>query len=141
MSDVMLDAKKVIHALLCHHTKETLILTLPLRLARRSAEGQGFLKMNRPQDSQLPTKSTSGDTTRKTPQEKTTAKSKNYYLIAYNLLSAGLWAGVLTRTVLLASTKGYASVYAETFEYVKYVQTLAVLEILHAAVGMSSSLS
>lgn len=92
--------------------------------------------MNRPQDSQLPTKSTSGGTIRKTPEERATAKSKNYYLIAYNFLSAGLWAVVLGRVVLLATSKGYASVYAETFEYVKYVQTLAVLEILHAAVGM-----
>ncbi|QIW95232.1 hypothetical protein AMS68_000750 [Peltaster fructicola] len=92
--------------------------------------------MNRPQDSQLPTKSTSGDTTRKTPGEKATAKSKNYYLIAYNFVSAGLWAVVLGRTVLLATTRGYAVVYPELFEYVKYVQTLAVLEILHAAAGI-----
>jgi very-long-chain (3R)-3-hydroxyacyl-CoA dehydratase len=89
--------------------------------------------------------------------------SKNAYLLAYNALSAALWAGVLYKTVTTGSQeiskagadgwiksgegplgavqKGLASgkVYDELEVYTRMVQSLAGLEVLHSLFGTSPS--
>jgi very-long-chain (3R)-3-hydroxyacyl-CoA dehydratase len=84
---------------------------------------------------------------------------KNTYLVAYNALSAALWAGVLYKTVaigshevLAASKSGWIStgegplgalqkglgsgaVYDGLEEYTRITQTLAGLEVLHSLFG------
>lgn len=84
---------------------------------------------------------------------------KNTYLLAYNAVSAALWAGVLYKTVtigaheiqtarkagsffgrndLQSAAAGLASgkVFKELDEYTRMVQSLAGLEVLHSLVGM-----
>lgn len=101
------------------------------------------------------------------PRSKTTAAqrrpasspAKNTYLIAYNAISAALWAGVLYKTVtiganevnnaskngwitsgeppLAALQKGLGSgkVYDGLEEYTRLTQSLAGLEVLHSIFG------
>ena len=90
---------------------------------------------------------------------------KNAYLLAYNALSAALWAGVLVQTVTIggheimnaqkagsffgsdnwitAMRTGLASgkVYDNLEAYTRTVQTLAGMEVLHSLFGMSPYLS
>lgn len=86
---------------------------------------------------------------------------KNTYLLAYNAVSAALWAGVLYKTVtigtheiqtarkagsffgrndLQSAAAGLASgkVFGELEEYTRLVQSLAGLEVLHSLVGTLS---
>lgn len=77
--------------------------------------------MDRPSDAQLPA--------RKGPP------AKAQYLVGYNGISAVLWLTVLLSTVSADIEEGYTQAYSSVFEYVKWVQTLAVMEILHAAFG------
>lgn len=83
---------------------------------------------------------------------------KNAYLLAYNAVSAALWAGVLYKTVaisahevqtarkagsffgrndLQSAAAGLASgkVFGELEEYTRLVQSLAGLEVLHSLIG------
>ncbi|KAH5139211.1 very-long-chain (3R)-3-hydroxyacyl-CoA dehydratase [Parastagonospora nodorum] len=86
--------------------------------------------------------------------------AKNTYLLAYNALSAALWAGVLYKTITVGSQeiskagtggwikagegplgavqKGLASgkVYDELEVYTRMVQSLAGLEVLHSLFGI-----
>jgi very-long-chain (3R)-3-hydroxyacyl-CoA dehydratase len=86
---------------------------------------------------------------------------KNTYLLAYNALSAALWAGVLYKTVVTAShsaasaskdgwiksgagpidalQQGLSSgaVYDDLEEYTRLTQSLAGLEVLHSLFGTS----
>lgn len=88
--------------------------------------------------------------------------AKNAYLLAYNAVSAALWAGVLYQTVIIggyeimnahkasvifgkgdwftAIQRGLASgkVYDNLEHYTRAVQTLAGLEVLHSLVGRFS---
>lgn len=64
---------------------------------------------------------------------------KAIYLILYNSISALLWTVVLGRTVLIAARYGTSNVYTGAGEFTKWTQTLAGLEVLHAAIGNSSS--
>jgi hypothetical protein len=79
------------------------------------------------------------------------------YLIAYNLMSAGLWTAVLNRVATLAvssaagavasgavtdldslaavGARSSAALEASSGEFVRWVQTAAALEVLHAAFG------
>jgi hypothetical protein len=89
---------------------------------------------------------------------------KNTYLLAYNAVSAALWAGVLYKTVtigaheiqtarkagsffgrndLQSAAAGLASgkVFAELDGYTRMVQSLAGLEVLHSLLGMLLSQS
>jgi len=59
---------------------------------------------------------------------------KNAYLTFYNFASAVLWTAVLARTVTNLD-KNAGSVYAVQGEYVKWVQTLALVEVLHSLFG------
>ena len=63
------------------------------------------------------------------------SRGSRQYLIAYNLISAILWSIVMGKVALIASTQGTNKVYAAAGEYTKWVQTLAVLEILHSLLG------
>lgn len=91
--------------------------------------------MNRPGDAQKP--STQGRQTSK-PLKSASQSSKSNYLIFYNLVSAALWSGVLAQVIQLNATQGHEKVYAGVGEYTKWVQTLAGLEVVHAALGMWS---
>ena len=74
--------------------------------------------------------------------------AKRAYLTLYNGVSCGLWAVILYKVVslllenynkepILAGTvKRKENVFYEVGEFVKIVQTGALLEVLHAAVGM-----
>ncbi|KAH7083522.1 tyrosine phosphatase-like protein [Paraphoma chrysanthemicola] len=85
---------------------------------------------------------------------------KNTYLLAYNAVSAALWAGVLYKTttiganeVIAASKNGWftsgegpldalqkglgsGKVYDELEEYTRLTQSLAGLEVLHSILGI-----
>jgi very-long-chain (3R)-3-hydroxyacyl-CoA dehydratase len=84
---------------------------------------------------------------------------KNTYLLAYNALSAALWAGVLYKTVTIGTNEvsaaskngwftsgepplgalqkglGSGKVYDELEEYTRLTQSLAGLEVLHSILG------
>ena len=102
-----------------------------------------------------------------TPRKTTASPSplKNTYLLAYNALSAALWAGVLYQTVSIGSQEvsnaskdgwitsgegpfgalqkglGSGKVYDNLEEYTRMVQSLAGLEVLHSIFGTSLALS
>ncbi len=58
------------------------------------------------------------------------------YLILYNAVNAYLWHVVLARVLAtLVRTRGTSDTYAEVGAFTKWTQTVAVLEILHAALG------
>ena len=60
---------------------------------------------------------------------------KTRYLILYNTVSAILWLAILCRVVLLVPLVGFKNVYGGVGEFVKWTQTLAALEVVHAAFG------
>jgi hypothetical protein len=78
--------------------------------------------MNRPSDSQHPA---------------APAKSlRTQYLTLYNLASAALWLRVFWRVVLILATGGgWHKVFAGADETVRIVQSVAILEVAHAALG------
>ncbi|PSS05243.1 tyrosine phosphatase-like protein [Coniella lustricola] len=58
------------------------------------------------------------------------------YLIGYNTVSALLWLSISTWTALTAAVDGLDQVYASLRVVVLFTQTLAALEIVHAAIGL-----
>lgn len=60
---------------------------------------------------------------------------KTQYLILYNFVCALLWSVVLGRVVLLVYLAGFGSTYLGVGQFAKWTQTIAVLEIVHAAAG------
>ena len=79
----------------------------------------------------------------RTQRPKSTASNltSNYYLLTYNALSFALWSTLLGRTIilipaLLAHDKLHGLYDALFSPLLKYTQTLALLEILHALVGL-----
>lgn len=62
---------------------------------------------------------------------------KTLYLIAYNLVSAALWSVVLYRTATTYPAGGPRAVFRELDEYTRRTQTLALLEVVHSALGES----
>ena len=83
----------------------------------------------------LPPMSPSDDL--RTPARKPLRSSnpKTQYLILYNFVSAVLWTVVLGRVLLLVPLVGFGRVYAGVGQFTKWTQTLALLEVVHAAVG------
>jgi very-long-chain (3R)-3-hydroxyacyl-CoA dehydratase len=105
----------------------------------------------------------SGSTRDQRPS-KPTGGAKNTYLLAYNAVSAALWAGVLYKTLATGSKEvedarnpgfffgrnkpasltlehvvkglGSGKVYDGLEAYTRVVQTLAGAEVLHSLVGM-----
>lgn len=59
------------------------------------------------------------------------------YLVAYNLVSAVLWSAVLGRVLLLLPFIGPEHIYDVVGEYTKWVQTGALLEVVHSLTGRS----
>lgn len=97
------------------------------------------------------------------PSKPASSPVKNTYLLAYNAVSAALWAGVLYKTVtigahevqsarkagtffgrndLQSAAAGLASgkVFGELDEYTRLVQSLAGLEVVHSLVGEFASI-
>ena len=94
----------------------------------------------------------------RTSKSRPSSPVKNAYLLAYNAVSAALWACVLYKTVTIGAHEvqtarkagsffgrndlqsvaaGLASgkVFEELDEYTRLVQSLAGLEVLHSLVG------
>jgi very-long-chain (3R)-3-hydroxyacyl-CoA dehydratase len=69
-------------------------------------------------------------------QNKLANRYPPHSFIAYNALSALLWAGVLVRTLLLLPIVGPTEIHASVGTYTKWVQTLAILEVFHIALGL-----
>ncbi|KAK0113207.1 hypothetical protein ONS95_014902 [Cadophora gregata] len=61
---------------------------------------------------------------------------KTQYLILYNFVNAVLWLTVLGRVLLLVPLVGFGRVYPGVGRFCKWTQTLALLEVVHAAVGL-----
>lgn len=75
----------------------------------------------------------------KTATSKPTASSLNTsYLLAYNGVSAALWATVLVKVVIIVASEGLESgkVYAEVERFARLTQTVAGLEVLHSLFGI-----
>ncbi|KAK3648996.1 hypothetical protein LTR56_007128 [Elasticomyces elasticus] len=89
--------------------------------------------MNRPEDSQQPLAAENQD---EQPVKVVPPSYRSLYLILYNFVSAILWSVVLGRTLLIAGLHGYGSVHDGVGEFTKWTQTLAALEIVHAAIGL-----
>ncbi|KAK5725772.1 hypothetical protein LTR15_003962 [Elasticomyces elasticus] len=87
--------------------------------------------MNRPEDSQQ----LAADKQDEKPVKVVPPSYRSLYLILYNFVSAILWSVVLGRSLLIAGLHGYGSVHAGVGEFTKWTQTLAALEIVHAAIG------
>lgn len=58
------------------------------------------------------------------------------YLVAYNAVSALLWLSLLVQTALASFTDGLHHTYAAVRALLIFTQTLAALEIFHAATGL-----
>lgn len=69
--------------------------------------------------------------TRQTPFR----RQQTQYLIAYNLVCAILWTAVLGRVILLIPLVGFENVVGGVGEFVRWTQTLALLEIVHSVIG------
>lgn len=64
---------------------------------------------------------------------------KTSYLALYNFISAVAWLTVLGRVALLLPLRGYPRVFLGVNEFLKWTQTAAILEVVHAALGTSRS--
>ncbi|KAK7205424.1 tyrosine phosphatase-like protein [Myxozyma melibiosi] len=62
-----------------------------------------------------------------------------FYLVAYNTISAFFWAAVLLRVVLILPLLGPENVAGGTADFARWVQTGALLEIVHSLVGIVKS--
>ncbi|KAK5137322.1 hypothetical protein LTR08_000292 [Meristemomyces frigidus] len=89
--------------------------------------------MNRPGDSQKPPPNTQQD---EQPVKVIPPSYRTLYLILYNSVSALLWSVVLGYVLSIATVHGYRGVYTGTGQWTKWTQTLAGLEVLHAAIGL-----
>jgi very-long-chain (3R)-3-hydroxyacyl-CoA dehydratase len=69
------------------------------------------------------------------PKPLQSSSPKIQYLIIYNFVSAVLWSVVLGRVLLLVPLVGFGRVYPGVGQFTKWTQTLALLEVVHAAVG------
>ncbi|RFU28841.1 hypothetical protein B7463_g7486, partial [Scytalidium lignicola] len=78
------------------------------------------------------------DATRSRPGPKPLRSSspKTQYLILYNFVSSLLWFIVLGRVVMLVPLVGFKNVYGGVGEFTKWTQTLALMEVIHSAVGI-----
>lgn len=63
------------------------------------------------------------------------------YLVGYNLVCAVLWTAVLGRVILLVPLVGFGNVHGGVGEFTKWTQTLALLEVGHSALGMTTQRS
>ncbi|CAD0113776.1 unnamed protein product [Aureobasidium uvarum] len=68
-------------------------------------------------------------------RERKVSPVKTGYLVLYNAVSTILWATILGRVSLVASVHGTKYVFPAVGEFAKWTQTLALLEVVHAALG------
>lgn len=68
-------------------------------------------------------------------RERKASPIKTGYLVLYNAVSTILWATILGRVLLVSSVHGTSYVFPAVGEFAKWTQTLALLEVVHAAVG------
>ncbi|KAK9448194.1 tyrosine phosphatase-like protein [Limtongia smithiae] len=76
----------------------------------------------------MSTRPSSGKPTRLTPQ--------GLYLLAYNTISAFLWTAVLMRVAIVLPLLGSENVAAVAADFTRWVQTGALLEIVHSLIGL-----
>lgn len=69
------------------------------------------------------------------PKPLQSSNRKTQYLILYNFASALLWLVVLGRVLLLVPLVGFGRLYPAVGTFVKWTQTMALLEVVHAALG------
>jgi hypothetical protein len=69
------------------------------------------------------------------PKPLQSSSPKTQYLILYNFVSAILWLIVLGRVVLLVPIVGFGRMYPGVGRFAKWTQTMALLEVVHAATG------
>lgn len=62
-----------------------------------------------------------------------------FYLISYNTISAFFWAAVLLRVVMILPLLGPENVAGGTSDFARWVQTGALLEIVHSLLGIVRS--
>jgi very-long-chain (3R)-3-hydroxyacyl-CoA dehydratase len=72
------------------------------------------------------------------PKPLQSSSLRTQYLILYNFVSMVLWLVVLGRVVLLVPLVGFGRVYPGVGNFAKWTQTLALLEVVHSAVGKFS---
>jgi very-long-chain (3R)-3-hydroxyacyl-CoA dehydratase len=60
---------------------------------------------------------------------------KSPYLILYNGTFAALWLTLLIRIGALGPLSSYGQTYAVVGDFAKWIQTAALLEVVHAAIG------
>ncbi len=72
------------------------------------------------------------------PKPLQSSSPNTQYLILYNFVNAILWLTVLGRAVLLILLVGFGRVYPGVGKFCKWTQTLALLEVVHAATGKHS---
>jgi len=72
-------------------------------------------------------------------RERKSSPVKTGYLVLYNAVSTILWATILGRVLLVANVHGTKMVFPAVGEFAKWTQTLALLEVVHAAVGAFGS--
>ena len=82
-----------------------------------------------PQDTRSPSVKKRG------PKPLQSSNRKTQYLILYNFVSALLWLVVLGRVLLLVPLVGFGRLYPAVGTFVKWTQTMALLEVVHAALG------
>ncbi|KAI9649401.1 hypothetical protein NHQ30_001977 [Ciborinia camelliae] len=70
------------------------------------------------------------------PKPLQSSSRKTQYLILYNFVSALLWLIVLGRVLLLVPLAGFGQLYPAVGLFVKWTQTMALLEVVHAATGV-----
>jgi very-long-chain (3R)-3-hydroxyacyl-CoA dehydratase len=70
------------------------------------------------------------------PKPLQSSSPKTQYLILYNFVSAILWLIVLGRVVLLVPIVGFGRMYPGVGRFAKWTQTMALLEVVHAATGL-----
>ncbi|KAK9323390.1 tyrosine phosphatase-like protein [Lipomyces orientalis] len=86
-----------------------------------------------------PTASTTSPTipTHSSPRKKLSVK--NFYLLEYNVISAFFWGAVLLRVILILYLLGPENVAEGNGDFTKWVQTGALLEVVHSVVGFVRS--
>lgn len=65
------------------------------------------------------------------------ASAKSSYLILYNGTFAALWLTLLVRILALGPLSSYEKTYDAVGDFAKWIQTAALLEVVHAALGQS----
>lgn len=94
------------------------------------------LDMDRPGDSQTPEQRSRQGAQ---PERVAPPSYRSLYLIFYNSLSALLWSVVLGRVLAICAIHETFIVYQGTGQWTKWTQTVAALEVVHAAIGITSA--